>query len=108
MYSHNNYLHIWICDAGGSQLRNGTKKEEIKVSKLSSLGDGVLELFKHSVLNDGIDDQNQGSTDTSIEALRTLFIQHLEGSLEKSISRLSVAISLSGSQASLNENAGFS
>jgi hypothetical protein len=94
-------LHVRIGDAGGSQLGDGTEKEEIKVSKLSLLGDKVLDLFKNSVLDNGVHDQNQSSTNTSVEALRTFFVQHLEGSLEETIGRLSVAVSLSGSQASL-------
>lgn len=99
--THKNGLHVRISDAGGSQLGDGTEKEEIKVSKLSPLGDEVLDLFENSVLDDGVDDQNQGSTDTSIETLRTLFVQHLDSSLEETISGFSVTVSLSGSQASL-------
>lgn len=76
-YTDKLYSHVRVSNGSSTELGNSTHKEEIKVTRSLGLGDLVLDLFKDSVLNDGVDDQHQSSTNTSIETGNTFSLEDM-------------------------------
>lgn len=66
---------VGVGDGGGEELAEGAEEEGNGGGDLASALDGVLHLLKERVLEDGVDDEDEGGHDAGEEGLGPLFLQ---------------------------------
>lgn len=71
---------VWISDARGSQLAQGTQHERVCRSHFPSLLECLLQLLENRVLQDGVHNEDQCWQDTGEETEEAIFTDDLEES----------------------------